>query len=102
MRRKQKSLYRKAAAASDAQTVVNAESLSSLKGRDGSWIVAAKTKQYHWRREDLGGWMSVRWIGEARVMQAAARRGELRRTHPVLAKKCSALDGTERRRERLL
>lgn len=38
-----------AAAASDAQTVVNAESLSSLKGRDGSWIVAAKTKQYHWR-----------------------------------------------------
>ena len=28
-----------AAAASDAQTVVNAESLSSLKGRDGSWIV---------------------------------------------------------------
>jgi hypothetical protein len=28
--------------------------------------------------------------------------GMLRRTHPVLAKKCSALDGLERRKEGLL
>jgi len=39
--------------------------------------------------------MDVSKMDWGTACHAAARRGMLRRTHPVLAKKCSALDGME-------
>lgn len=56
-----------------------------------------RTKQYHWRlrrtwRMDVSemDWGSA---CHAVACEVSARRGILRRTHPVLAKKCSALEG---------
>ena len=71
------------------------ESLKVVNGRDGSWIVAANETIPLASAEDLGGWMSVGKMDWGSACHAAARRGMLRRTHPVLAKKCSALDGME-------
>jgi hypothetical protein len=68
-------------------------SLKFVNGRDWSWIVAAN--------ETIplasGGpeRMDVSKMDWGTACHAAARRGMLRRTHPVLAKKCSALDGME-------
>ena len=74
-----------------------------VKGRDGSWVVAANETIPLASTWDLGEELLV-WKTDwgsachAAACEVSARRGLLRRTHPVLAKKCSALDGMEQRK----